>query len=155
MQIDYDPAEISYEQLLDLFWQSHNPASRPWSRQYMSIIFYHNNEQANLAQKYKEFAAERLGKKIYTEINPYEHFYLAEDYHQKYYLQLKRDLVKEYALFYPNTIDFINSTSAARVNGYVRGAGTITSLIKEIESLGLSEKGKHELVETVKSFGRK
>ncbi|WP_338011614.1 hypothetical protein [Desulforamulus aeronauticus] len=70
-------------------------------------------------------------------------------------MQLKRDLVKEYALFYPNTIDFINSTSAARVNGYVRGAGTITSLIKEIESLGLSEKGKHELVETVKSFGRK
>ena len=155
LQIDYDPSEISYEQLLDLFWQSHHPESRPWSTQYMSIIFYHNEEQANLAQKYKEFEAERLGKKIYTEIRPYASFYLAEDYHQKYYLQQQRDLVKEYVRFYPKTIDFINSTSAARVNGYVRGEGTLTTLVNEIETFGLSEKGRHQLAEIVKGFGKR
>ncbi|WP_077713806.1 peptide-methionine (S)-S-oxide reductase [Desulforamulus ferrireducens] len=154
LQIDYDPNEISYEQLLDIFWQSHNPESRPWSTQYMSIIFYHNEEQAKLAQRYKEFEEERLGKKIYTEIRPYDKFYLAEDYHQKYYLQLQKDLLKEYIRLYPKTIDFINSTSAARVNGYVRGEGTLANLVNEIESYGLSEKGRRRLVEIVKSYGR-
>ena len=41
IQVDYDPTQISYEELLEAFWTSHSPTSRPWSRQYASIIFYH------------------------------------------------------------------------------------------------------------------
>ena len=85
IQIDYDPTRISYEELLNVFWESHNPTSPSWSRQYMSAIFYHNEEQQRLAQDTKARQEAKLGTKIYTEIVPYTQFYLAEDYHQKYH----------------------------------------------------------------------
>ncbi len=40
IQIDYDPTYVSYRELLDIFWESHDPAARPWSRQYMAVVFY-------------------------------------------------------------------------------------------------------------------
>ena len=49
IQIDYDPARISYEELLEIFWKNHNPTQRAWRRQYMSAIFYHNANQHQLA----------------------------------------------------------------------------------------------------------
>lgn len=47
IQIDYDPTQISYGQLLEVFWNSHNPTYEPWSRQYMSIIFYHSEDRGD------------------------------------------------------------------------------------------------------------
>lgn len=152
LQIDYDPTGISYEKLLELFWNSHSPESRPWSRQYMSILFCHNEDQAELAQGSKEAEEKRRGKKIYTEIRPAQPFYLAETYHQKYYLQSNRELLREYLSFYPDARDFINSTSAARTNGYIRGEGSLAALQKEMDLLGLSEQGQKNLLDIVRSY---
>jgi peptide-methionine (S)-S-oxide reductase len=113
----------------------------------MSIIFYHNEEQRRLAIETKESEEARLGGDIATEIVPFSKFYLAEDYHQKYYLRRESALMEEFNAIYPDSKDFIDSTSAARVNGYVGGYGTLATLEEEPGILGLSQAGIERLLE--------
>lgn len=147
IQIDYDPTQISYGQLLEVFWNSHNPTYEPWSRQYMSIIFYHSEDQRRLAIETKESEEARLGRHIFTEIVPFSEFYLAEDYHQKYHLRQESALMAEFRAIYPATEDFVASTAVARVNGYVGGYGELATLEEELSLLGLSEAGRQRLLE--------
>jgi len=149
IQIDYDPNQITYHELLDVFWKSHNPTSRVISRQYMSIIFYHDEEQRRLALETRDREAVNRNARLYTEIVPYTEFYLAEDYHQKYRLQHEPDLMGEFRQMFPHMADFVNSTAAARVNGYLAGCGTSQALEEEIDSLGLSQAGAKKLLEIV------
>jgi len=149
IQIDYDPTRISYGDLLHMFWQSHTPTRRSWSRQYASIIFFHNEEQKRLAMETRDHEEARTGTKMHTEILPYSRFYLAEDYHQKYRLQQERELMNEFILIYPDPLDFVNSTAAARVNGYLSGYGSRESLAGEIATLGLSAEAGKTLVKLV------
>jgi methionine-S-sulfoxide reductase len=145
IEIDYDPARISYKDLLFVFWQSHDPTDKPWSRQYMSAIFYQNDEQRKLALETKAFEENQRNRKIHTEIVPYDKFYLAEDYHQKYELRRHGDLMKEFKAMYPRDIDFVNSTAAARINGYIGGHGKPEEFEAAIENLGLSTAGRERL----------
>jgi len=147
IQIDYDPAQISYAELLEVFWTSHTPTSRPWSRQYMSIIFYHNDEQKRLAEETLGREASRAGAEIFTEIVPHTEFYLAEGYHQKYRLRQVPELADEFTAIYPDLQDFVNSTAVTRVNGYLGGHSTLTRLEAEIDALGLSPAGREKLLE--------
>jgi peptide-methionine (S)-S-oxide reductase len=149
IQIDYDPAKIPYEQLLNIFWSSHHPDTKSWSRQYMAAVFYHNEEQKRLAIKTRDLMAEKLKAKIYTEILPATDFYLAEDYHQKYYLRQVSELIKEYKALYPSTSELIASTAVARVNGCVGGYCTFEQLKSELNGLGLSPAGSKRLSEIV------
>jgi len=76
IQIDYDPSLISYEELLNTFWKTHDPTYDPgilgaFSRQYMSVIFYHDEEQKRVATESKQREEAKLGKKIYTDIMPF------------------------------------------------------------------------------------
>jgi methionine-S-sulfoxide reductase len=87
IEIDYDPTVIPYRALLDVFWRSHSPTIRSWSRQYASIIFYHSEEQKRMAEESRTMTASRLHGAVATEIVPYTGFTLAEDYHQKHALQ--------------------------------------------------------------------
>lgn len=146
IQIEYDPDRISYQELLDIFWNSHNAARPPFSVQYKSIIFYHDEAQKGLALGSKARLEEKRNETILTEIVPYSKFYLAEDYHQKYYLSNVPDLNKELTAIYPDGNDFVNSTAVARVNGYVGGNGDIEILRQEIDSYGLSATAKQRLL---------
>jgi len=91
VQVEFDPKQVSYEQLLDVFWKIHDPTSLnrqgpDTGTQYRSAIFYHNEEQKTAAIKSKE-KLEKSGKykkPIVTEILPSKEFYKAEEYHQKY-----------------------------------------------------------------------
>jgi peptide-methionine (S)-S-oxide reductase len=147
IQIDYDPSRISYEELLDIFWSDHSPTNRPYSRQYASIIFTHDEEQHRLALETKAREEAQRGQTIYTEIVPYTEFWLAEDYHQKYRLRQTGDLMAEFATIYPDPIDFVNSSAAARVNGYLGGNGTLAQFEAEIDELGLSAEARQYLEE--------
>lgn len=120
----------------------------------MSIIFYNNEEEKKKAYESKKKEEESRNLKLCTEVLPLIKFFPAENYHQKYYLQLVRELMKEFSSMYSNFNDFINSTSAAHVNGYIKGCGSIKMLIGEINNLGLSHKAKERLVEIVESYGR-
>ena len=106
IQMDYDPAVISYEQLLDVFWDSHNAAAPSWSRQYMSIIFYHDDEQKRLAAESRDREAARTKSTIVTEFRPAGEFYRAEGYHQKYSLRSEREILREFTAIYPSETGF-------------------------------------------------
>ena len=146
-QVDYDPTQISYRQLLAVFWESHNPTSRSWSNQYKAAVFYHNDEQKQLAAETAEREAVRRNAKIRTEILPFTGFTIAEDYHQKYYLRKERDLIREFEQIYPSADDFVRSTAAARVNGYLGGNGNSEGISAQLGLLGLSSEGQRSLLE--------
>ncbi len=91
-QITYDPSQISYTELLRVFWNTHDPTTlnrqgHDIGTQYRSIILYHNQGQKELAEKYKHelVSAKVWSNPIVTEIVPFKKFYKAEDYHQDYY----------------------------------------------------------------------
>ena len=92
IQIAYDPAVVSYEELLEVFWKTHDPTTlnrqgNDVGPQYRSVIFYHNPEQKRLAETYKAKldSARIWDRPIVTEIAPFEKFWPAEGYHQDYY----------------------------------------------------------------------
>jgi len=123
--------------LLDIFWQSHNPSLGPPTRQYASIIFYHDDNQKNLAEESRNKQEAKLQRKIYTTIVPAEAFYSAEDYHQKYYLQGFSWFMGELRTIYPDFNELIDSTIAARLNGAAGGYGTVESIQEELNKLDL------------------
>ncbi len=133
--------------MLDVFWSGHDASEPPISDQYKSVIFYHEEEQRQLAIKSRQDEEKRLGRNIYTEVVPFTRFYLAEDYHQKYLLQHDRELMKDFDAIYQDIEDFISSTAAARINGYLGGYGSLEILQREIDSYGLSQKGENRLIE--------
>jgi len=139
IQIDFDPTKLTYERLLDKFWHAHNPCRAEYSRQYRSAIFYHNDEQKKLALETMHREEATRGK-IATAIVPATEFYLAEDYHQKYAIRCSSELSAEFNAMYPKLNDFVNSTAAARVNGYLNGSGSRAQFEAEAPELGLSTK---------------
>ena len=151
IQIDYDPTQISYEKLLEIFWASHSPTQRSWSKQYKAAVFYHNDEQKRLALETRDREASRRNSTIATEILPATTFYRAEAYHQKYRLRQDREFMKEFNATYPSDTDFVDSTAVARVNGYLDGYGTPESLGEELEGLGLSAGASKRLEDMVKN----
>jgi len=148
VQIDYDPARVTYGDLLEVFWSSHN-STYPSSGQYRSAIFYHSEEQKKLALESKEREQVKHGREIFTQIEPFRRFTLAEDYHQKYYLRGMPRIVDEYKRIYPDLIDFVNSTAVARVNGYAGNNGGCDSLKRDLPSLGLSQSAREKLANLI------
>ncbi len=90
VQIKFDPTRITYEQLLDIFWEVHDPTTRDRQgpdegKQYRSIILYHDETERQAAEKWKAAAAARFKDPIVTQIVPLKQFYPAEGYHQDFY----------------------------------------------------------------------
>jgi methionine-S-sulfoxide reductase len=138
VQIEYDPSVITYTELLDAFWRSHHSEQVAWSTQYRSIILVNDGDQMRIAEESLAAESARVGSKLHTAIETLGTFTPAERYHQKYGLQRYPELVAEYSAMYPDFDDIVGSTSAARVNGYLSGYGTVEELEAEIGSLGLS-----------------
>ncbi len=84
VEVTYDPAQISYEQLLDVFWASHNPTISSPGGLERSAIFYHDAEQRAAIEKSKGRVQRQFAKAIATEITPASQFYLADEHHQQY-----------------------------------------------------------------------
>ena len=147
IQIDFDPDIVSYKELLDVFWAENAAYLSPLSRQYNSIIFYHDEEQKTLAEESYRKQLEEKPNTVQTEIVPYQKFNYAELYHQKYYLQVEQTLLQDALTNRDDFEGFMFSTTAARLNGYVGGYGESTTLEKELESYGLSEKGEKNLLD--------
>jgi peptide-methionine (S)-S-oxide reductase len=83
VQVEYDPAIVSYQRLIDHFWSLHSPTMKE-SAQYRSVIFTHDDEQAGIARAALEAKQSSGMRQIYTTVEPAPAFYRAEDYHQQY-----------------------------------------------------------------------
>jgi peptide-methionine (S)-S-oxide reductase len=91
VQVTFDPAKVTYQELLDAFWKMHNPTQKnrqgpDFGSQYRTAIFFHSPEQEAAAKKSKAAldASKKFGQPVATEITPAGPFYRAEEYHQKY-----------------------------------------------------------------------
>jgi peptide-methionine (S)-S-oxide reductase len=89
VQVDYDPEQVSYEQLLAVFWAEHDPTQRnrqgpDVGSQYRSVVFFHTPEQKAVAEAVRDRYQPRFSRPIATEIVPATTFWPAEDYHQRY-----------------------------------------------------------------------
>ena len=87
VEVTYDPEQVSYEQLLDVFWGKHNPTRNGHAGdQYRSVVFFHDDDQRQAAERSKAEldASGRYRKPVVTAIEPAQMFYPAEDYHQQY-----------------------------------------------------------------------
>lgn len=90
IQIEFDPKQVSYDRLLEVFWLAHDPTTlnaqgHDVGTQYRSVIFYHDEAQHRAAEKSKAAAAPQFDRPIVTEIKPLTRFYPAEGYHQDYF----------------------------------------------------------------------
>ena len=150
VQVDFDPGEISYTRLLDIFWDSHTYTHQTSIAQYKNAVFYHNEAQYRQAVASGKALEQKTGKEVRTGILPLKSFTLAEDYHQKYLFKgspLKHLLDR----YYSRHEDFVNSTAAARLNGYAGGNGTQKQLSEELPGLGVNEHGRKLLMNLVKN----
>ncbi|MFP4200971.1 MAG: peptide-methionine (S)-S-oxide reductase MsrA [Bacillota bacterium] len=139
LEIVYDPDILSFADLLDLFLEGHDPLGHPPKRQYASAIFPVDDSTLQMARDRLEEFQKEVGQKPGTEIIPHSRFHTAEDYHQKFYLQgvsqLYRSLLRRYGGFW----ELIDSTTAARVNGYLGGYGDHAHLAENVDRLDLDD----------------
>ncbi len=153
LQVEFNPEAIPFEEILDVFWGNHNPLRlgiKP--RQYMSILFYHCEEQrVKMLDKKQEWELNLKGV-IQTEMTPFTTFYQAEDYHQKYYLKRYKSATETLSILFPSHEEFIQSTLVARLNGFVKGYGTLEGIRREIAEWGLNESDQEALQKLLKTL---
>ncbi len=154
VEIDYDPSQIRYGCLLDVFWRNHDGFAKPYSGQYRSIIFYRNAAQRDEACALLTHAESERGIRPVTVLSHADTFTRAEAYHQKYRLQSAfslRPLVAELLDRYGDFDGFVNSTVSARLNGFVAGWASRDQLVPALHRYGLSEPAKEDLLKTIRS----
>jgi len=137
-QIQFDSRVITYTQLLKIFWGRHDYAT-PIKDQYKSAIFYNSEEQRREAETSMRLVEEGAlgqqrfqGKRVLTVIQPATDFYIAELYHQKYFLQCNRKMFS--LLMYESREDLIDDPIATSLNGYLHGSGSAGAFLAEVDS---------------------
>lgn len=151
IRVEFDPQRISYAQLLEVFWASHDPGDDVYSRQYRNAVFYLNETQREEAEASRKAMAEIAHERVFTALEPAGEFFAAEDYHQKYLLRKAAGIFREFQAIYPDAANFAASTAAARINGYLGCNGEPEDLQRELDQLGLSVQMQTRLVEHVAS----
>ncbi|CAN5798264.1 hypothetical protein BH11MYX2_BH11MYX2_14960 [soil metagenome] len=141
-QLDFDPSRLSYEALLDAIWRDRRGGRSFGRHQYMEAVFCENADQERLARA-------RIGDK--APVIGGARFYLAEDYHQKYHLRHDSILMRELADYTPRQL--VDSTLAARLNGYVAGQRSRAAEDDDLARLGLSPAGSAHLEKMLRKRG--
>lgn len=153
--IDYDPEVLSYDEMLNLFWNGHRCDQINRSRQYMNAVFYRNDEQRKIGEASLVKEAARRGisaAEVQTKILPMKTFTYAEGYHQKYYLTRFSDVRGFLNEAYPDAKSLADSTVATRLNAYLgSGMGLDWEIfLKELPKYGLSEELENLLAQAAK-----
>lgn len=151
IDITFDATLISYADLVHLFWENHEAAKDRFykERQYISILFYRNEEQYKVAKHIQAEIESAHGKELQTEFQAYNHFYLAEDRHQKYFLRRFKAACAQVQELFSGEEAFIRSTIAARLNGFVRERGKLPAIKQEITQWGLQPTQTDLLIKTI------
>lgn len=135
IQVEFDPKTCSFDDVLDAFFRNHDFTSSFRSRQYQSVIFYHDPQQQAKAE-----GALAARPRAVTRLEPFQSFWDAEAYHQKWLLQRRRELFMTLGL--TNTTQLLNSRAATHINAFV--ASHINVDILKARLLALYEDGHIE-----------
>jgi peptide-methionine (S)-S-oxide reductase len=130
--VDYDPQQISYAQLLDVYFRADGGLYPSYSRQYRSAVFYRSDAERQTAEAAVKAREQDTGSKLYLSIEPAGTFYRAEDYHHKYYLRNDGRLGPEVERLFPSERAFEDSTLAARLNALEAGYKLSDEQLKEL-----------------------
>ena len=130
------------------FFEWHNAYSKPYSRQYMSAILFHNQRQQDVVRSVLARIERESGEIVKTEVAAFRGMTLAEDYHQKYYLRRNREVAREFKALYPELLDFTNSTAVMRVNAHLGNRLSLSA--EDLATFGLSAEAQSSLLEPKK-----
>lgn len=152
VEVEYDPEAISFSDILNAFWDNHNPfnINDYKGRQYLSLLLYRSPGQLETIRQVLARREEQGKGKPDTEIAPLTTWYPAEDRHQKYYLKRHPDAIEQLSRLYPTHEELVNSTLAARLNGLAKGYTSLERIQKEIQIWPLAEEERSLLLETAK-----
>ncbi|MFB9325067.1 peptide-methionine (S)-S-oxide reductase MsrA [Paenibacillus aurantiacus] len=133
VEVEFDPRIVSFTELAELFWDSHNPSNINGykGRQYQSLLFYRNAEQQAAIESVLAGRRARGLPEPATEIIPYGGFHLAEEKHQKYYLKRHPDALAKLSAAFPDEA-LTGSTLAARLNGLAKGYTNRERIVAEL-----------------------
>ncbi|SNZ03167.1 peptide-methionine (S)-S-oxide reductase [Natronoarchaeum philippinense] len=143
VQVEYDPEQLSYDDLLDVFWANHAWASASPKRQYRGVVLAHDDGQRQTAQRRRDALEAETGQNVATAVETLDTFYTAEDYHQKYELRSTPVVGDELDAIYGDA--FADSTVTARLNGFVAGHGDPERRAVLVDALDLPESVLEEL----------
>lgn len=153
VELIVDPALVSYDTLLETFWNNHNPYNINGykDRQYQSLLLYRDEEQEEAFRRIKN-RMERDKGILDTELAPFQAFYPAETRHQKYYLKRFPDAVAKLSTLYPSDEELENSTLVARLNGVAKGFLSLERLQHEIDQWPISTNEKAEIISLIRQI---
>lgn len=153
VQVDFNTSLLSYQALLEHFWNSHNPNRDSYKgRQYLSLLLYQDASELAAIQSVKNKLEKQSSMAIQTEIAPFNSFTLAEERHQKYFIKRYPDAVNKLQELYPSFEIFNNATLPARLNSFVKGWVTMAELRSEIKNWPIAEAEQEKLLHTIKSI---
>lgn len=152
VEVAFDADLISYDTLLETFWNNHNPVNINGykGRQYQSLLLYRDADQAATFNRVKERMEAAKGQALETEIAPFTAFYPAEARHQKYYLKRYPDAIGQLSGLYETEEAFIRSTLAARLNGIAKGYANLAPVLREIQDWPIEPGERNALIERVR-----
>jgi len=139
VRVEYDPDRCTYDDLLDVFWDAHNPTRAPFKRQYQPALFPYTEAQAERARATRDAAAARHDEALTTEIIAEPAFHRAERYHQKHSLRHYDALMDPLRTLYPADDAFVDSPAVTLLNGYAGGHRAPARLADDRSRLGLPD----------------
>lgn len=156
VEMDFDPDIISLEDILNVFWNHHNPVNINdyKGRQYMSLLLYHDEKQRDTMHQVMEVrksGGKDKGETL-TTIAPYDGLHSAEDKHQKYYLKRYPDAFDKLSRLYSSHDDLVNSTVAARLNGLAKGYTNLERITNEIGQWPMNVINQRILIDVIRKM---
>lgn len=154
VEIDFSPDIIRIEELLEVFWEHHNPVNINdyKGRQYRSLVLYRDEKQWDAIQRVIRQRKEQGKGEPQTEAAPYSGFYLAEDRHQKYYLKRYPDAMEKLSALYRDEKELVNSTLAARLNGLAKGYTNLERIRNEIARWPASLEERTRMIDLIRQI---
>lgn len=148
IEVDYDPTVISYEGLIEAYFNLYDASVRPYSHRVKSVIYFRTENEKQIANRVKTAVSQQLNKPLFTEVDPMPVFYIAEAYHQLSYLKKETSLYSEISQMFPDENVQLLSVLASKLNGFIAGYGTLEALENVLEQSSLSSeslKRMHEI----------
>ncbi|NMO94344.1 peptide-methionine (S)-S-oxide reductase MsrA [Paenibacillus lemnae] len=154
VEVTFDPGLITYLELVEQFWNHHNPDSINdyKGRQYRSMLLYNGEAQREVIAKVLEERSRTGGGKPATEIVPYTSFYPAEERHQKYYLKRFPDALEKLETLYASHEDMLSSTLAARLNGLAKGFTNREIILQEVRQWDIADDERDHIMSLIRSM---